>query len=175
MRALLAALVLTTCAPRTRLPLPVSRGYDTRTIGTVMIDSAVASAAFRAMVKASPHETAMCLYGNLERQSDLNGPFWKVNVRRLSVAFTIWADSFHVMRDTLDAAPFGCTDEAEGQVLLGHGHSHPWSGAPCGHSHDDQLVFHGDPRVILTIVFCGDGSGEFQFRDGRRVPYQWAH
>ena len=171
MRALLAVLALTTCARPPAISLPQVRYYDTRSVTHADLDSVMTGAVLRGLKAARPNEVGFCFYGTVETLFPAP-PRRRIIVTRVTIAGQLWADSFRLARDTLP--PSGCEPSDGAAVLLGIGHSHPYSGRPCPHSTADAFVLASDPRLAMSLVFCGDGSGELLWQDGRTALFLWA-
>lgn len=162
-----AAWVVLGCRPAGLVPMALRP--DTRGLSGVMIDSLAASPAIAALRSAYPNEGAVCFYGTL-RDTVINAePRRLIRVHRMEVAAHDSADLYHVY---LVARPrSGCF----GAGLVGAAHSHPYALAPeaCTQSDLDANVIFADPRLLFSLIFCGDGRAELMYQDGRRIADRW--
>jgi hypothetical protein len=162
-----------TCAAGPTVDLPQTTYYDTRSIVSSGTDSGVTGAVLRAMQAAHPNEEGFCLYGQVERILPGAPLRTHLTITRVTLATKQWADSFRYARDTLPLS--GCLDSDGEDPLVAIGHTHPYSVAPdCWHSPPDAYVLASDPRLLASVVFCGDGSGAVLLQDGRQSPMRWA-
>lgn len=171
MRVLLVALVTWTCARPPAVSLPRIRYYDTRSLVNTVVDSTMTTAVLRGLKAALPNEVGFCLYGQIDEILP-TPPRRRAVVTRVTIAEQLWADSFRVARDTAPVS--GCEPSDGVDPLVAIGHTHPYSGLPCPHSGADAYVLASDPRLLMSFVFCGDGSGEILWQDGRTILFLWA-
>lgn len=152
---------------RTLVPLVLRP--DTRSVGTIVLDSAALHGTLDVLQAALPNEGAVCLYGELGDTTLYGEPRLALRIRRAMRAQADSVDRLHVFFP--EQPRTGCLPGG----LVGAAHSHPYAGepGPCTHSDPDARVLFTDPRLLATLVFCGDGRGEVLLQDGRRWPMRW--
>jgi hypothetical protein len=140
---------------------------DTRQIAQVTLDSGVLASMVEQFRAAFPNEAALCLTGTV-RGTVAEGEHWLiVQITGATPAESDSADAYHVY---FSKPRTGCADAAG---LIGAAHDHTQSGYVCTHSVPDANVLFADPRLLFTLVFCGDGFTEALFQDGRRLTVRW--
>lgn len=165
-------LAATTCAGGPRLDVPRVVYYDTRSLVGYQMDSVLGTAVLDAMKQAFPNEEGFCFYGTVEWLLP-DPPRRQVRITRVTVAEHLWATEYQYARDTVPKS--GCYENDGQAALVGIGHTHPYSAQPdCLHSPADAYVLAGDTRVLMSLVFCGDGTGNVLLQDGRHFGFRWA-
>jgi len=151
-----------------RYPLPLVPRPDTRRIVAVQIDSTAMSILLRNFRGAFPNEVALCLTGSVS-DTTFDGESRRViHVTGAIHALADSADSYHVY------FPLSPRTGCAVAHLVGAAHDHTQGGFPCTHSDPDANVLFNDPRLLVSLVFCGDGESEGLFQDGRRLRARWA-
>jgi len=155
------------CVPVPQAYVPMVPRPDTRQIAQITLDSGVMALIVEQFRAAFPNEAAICLTGAV-RDTAVEGERWLVvQVTGATPAASDSADEYHVYFSTPQT---GCAD-APG--LIGAAHDHTQIGYVCTHSYPDANVLFADPRLLFTLVFCGDGNSEALFQDGRRLIARW--
>ena len=160
-KLLFVLLALVGCATMYRSVL------DTRDIEGVTFDSAFTRKAVAYFVEAMPNEQALCLTG--EVRSDTDGTYVELIDMVPAKESTATKYSVHFYQGG-DWA--GCA-RMIGLIAFMHDHPYTPPNAPCDHSDNDALLLAGDPRVLLSMIFCQDGRGEVLMQDGRRWPFTY--
>ncbi|HSE45222.1 MAG TPA: hypothetical protein VLA89_07820 [Gemmatimonadales bacterium] len=166
--ALLWAATCSACHATSRLPLTLRP--DTRPIEFVRFDSTTMTQTMMILQAALPNETAVCYFGGLYDSTVVREDgAHRAKVLHLVLAQEAVADStdeYHVYYSKPWA---GCPS-----TVVAIGHSHPYAGAGlCTHSAPDANVLFLSPRVLVSIVWCGDGRLEMLYQDGRRYENRW--
>jgi hypothetical protein len=162
----LLAVWLLSCAPASRVELV--RRPDTRRFAGAVFDTAVMNRTVALFRAAFPKEAAVCLNGEVR---DTAIGMYTFLVIRLHDVVPARADSANEFSVWYGPSPrSGCAG-----AVLAHAHSHPWTPPyqPCTHSGSDANVLFSDTRMLLSMVFCGDGRLEVLFQDGRRESTHW--
>lgn len=166
-----AVLLVSACARPLQVPMQLRP--DTRHVIGAELDTITLRQIVETFARAYPHETGVCLPLAL-RDTVIHGAprLYLAEVTGSREARIAAASDFWVRYDTVDGG-IGCP----GPLQLARGHSHPHTRAPleCTHSHPDAYFLASDPRVLFSLVFCGDGRGEILWQDGRRVPLLWQY
>lgn len=166
--ALLWGATCAACTGTARLPLTLRP--DTRPVEFVRFDSAAMRQTMMILHAALPNETSVCYFGSLYDSTVVRDSV----PHRTKVLHLQWAresvsdsaDEFHVYYSQPRA---GCPTS-----VIAIGHSHPYAGAGlCTHSPDDANVLFLAPRVLISLVWCGDGRVEMLYQDGRRYESRW--
>lgn len=167
-----ALALLVACAPSCVLApqsyVPMVSRPDTRLIGQILIDSSAGRAMTDRFRAAFPREAAICLTGTV-RDTTVEGESYLVaRITGATAAVSDSADEYHVY---FSKPRTGCADAPD---LIGAAHDHTSLGYACTHSYPDANVLFVDPRLLFTLVFCGDGNSEALLQDGRRIAARWA-
>lgn len=142
---------------------------DTRQLTGVLIDSATIRQTLELFRGAFPNERAVCFYGDVVDSTIDRNRRRLVLVKSMLPAAEDSANEFHVWFH--DRPRSGCTG-AE-LIAIAHDHPHALGMRPCTHSDADADLLFNDTRVLLTMIFCGDGRAEVLYQDGRREPDIW--
>lgn len=166
----IAILILAACAPQVRVPM-LSRP-DTRHMLSAEMDSSVLRQIAETFADSLPNEAGVCLTLAVRDTTLGSVPhaLYMATVVRSDPAATARATPFNVWFDQRQYRN-GC--ESSRQFAMAH--SHPYSAEPfsCTHSDQDAMFLASDPRLLFTLVLCGDGRGEVMWQDGRRHALQW--
>lgn len=170
-KAALGALLFgATCSACHGPLVPTTPRPDTRRIEIVRLDSLAMSQTMQILQAALPNETAVCYLGRLydSTVATPDGPH-NTRVLRLTHATEAISDStdeYHVYYSHSGA---GC-----GIDVVAIGHSHPYAGGGlCTHSVPDANVLFLASRILVSIVWCGDGRAQVMYQDGRREDVRW--
>lgn len=137
---------------------------DTRGIVGARIDSLVIIQSVEIFAADSPNEGGLCFAGRLEDTVITDHPVKILVLTGVSRATSDSADLRHVWFPSPRA---GC-----GRGTVATGHSHP-PGYPCDHSDQDAYLLFGNPRVLLSIVWCPSGDLNYLWQDGTRTHGRW--
>lgn len=144
---------------------------DTRRIEIVRLDSATLATTMLILHAALPNETSVCYFGAVYDTTVVlpDASYKKTKALKLTgvrEAISDSTDEYHVYYSKPWA---GCPPE-----VLAIGHSHPYAGGGlCTHSDPDANVLFLAPRVLVSIVWCGDGRVQLMWQDGRRDDGRW--
>jgi hypothetical protein len=109
----------------------------------------------------------MCLMGTMGDTTFEGESRRVIHVTRATPALADSADQYHVY------FPLSPRSGCAVAYLVGVAHDHTQRGFQCTHSDPDANVLFNDPRLLVSLVFCGDGESEALFQDGRRLRARW--
>lgn len=145
---------------------------DTRFFLDARIDAAAVRQIVATFAAALPNETGACLTVAIRDTTLPNVPYPLLTARvtRAHEAAIARATPFRVWFDHREHRN-GC--ESSRQFAMAHSHPYTVEPFPCTHSNEDSLFLTSDPRLLFSIIFCGDGRGEVLWQDTRRRPFEW--
>lgn len=145
---------------------------DTRLFLHARITASAVREIVETFAAAMPNETGACLTV-VVRDTLLPAyryPYYTATVTRAHVAAIARATPFNVWFDHSEHRN-GCASSR--QFAMAHSHPYTVAPFPCTHSGEDSLFLTSDPRLLFSVIFCGDGRGEVMWQDTRRHPFEW--
>lgn len=166
----LALLGLIACASSLPRQLPLLARPDTRFVLGARIDSTQTRRIAALLADSLPRENGLCLSVEITDSAVGLAVRPVVTVVGVTQAGIFRADIAHVW---FQQWPYHNGCRSDHQFAMAH--SHPYSVAPrvCTNSRDDEVFLASDPRLLFSLIFCGDGRAEILWQDGERDAFRW--